>query len=120
MDTRSMYMDELKEWVKENNYPAFRASQIFQWLHKKYVSSVEEMTNIPKNIREKIKDTGLISIEEETRQVSSKDGTIKFLYRLNDGQMIESVFMRYSYGNSICISSQAGCRMGCRFCASTI
>lgn len=120
MDIRSMYMDELKEWVSERGYPGFRAAQIFQWLHRKHISSVAEMTNIPKNIREEIKNTGLITIKEETRQVSAKDGTIKFLYRLDDGQMIETVFMKYSYGNSVCISSQAGCRMGCRFCASTI
>ena len=78
------------------------------------------MTNIPKKLREKIDNDGFVSIVEETRQTSKSDGTIKFLFRLGDGQMIESVFMKYNYGNSICISSQAGCRMGCRFCASTI
>lgn len=120
MDIKSMYLTELQEWVKEKGYPAFRASQLFDWFHKKYVESVDDMTNVPKKLREDILKADFISIKEETRQVSKKDGTIKFLYRLYDGQMIETVFMRYSYGNSICISSQAGCRMGCKFCASTI
>ena len=119
MDIKSMYLTELESWVKEKGQPAFRAKQLYQWLHSKYVGTVDEMSNLPKGFREEIKKD-FISIEEETRQVSQKDGTIKFLFRLNDGQMIESVFMKYSYGNSICISSQAGCRMGCKFCASTI
>ena len=120
MDIKSMYFSELQDWVTENGQPAFRAKQLYQWMHQKYVASVDEMTNLPKQLREKISETGFVSITEETRQESKKDGTIKFLFRLQDGQMIESVFMRYSYGNSICVSSQAGCRMGCRFCASTI
>lgn len=119
MDIKSMYLTELEKWVEENGQPKFRAKQLFQWMHEKYVSNVDEMSNLPKNFREII-DKDFLSISEETRQVSKKDGTIKFLFRLHDGQMIESVFMRYSYGNSICISSQAGCRMGCKFCASTI
>ncbi|MBE5952737.1 MAG: 23S rRNA (adenine(2503)-C(2))-methyltransferase RlmN [Lachnospiraceae bacterium] len=120
MDIRSMYLTELEEWLKEKGYPAFRAKQLYQWLHEKHVATLEEMTNIPKNIKEDIDSIGLVTIEEELRQESAKDGTIKFLYRMQDGQMIETVFMKYSYGNSICISSQAGCRMGCKFCASTI
>lgn len=120
MDIKSMYLTELESYVKEKGYPTFRAKQIFSWMHEKFVAGVDDMTNLPKNIREDIQKSGFITIEEETRQVSKKDGTIKFLYRLYDGQMIETVFMKYSYGNSICISSQVGCRMGCRFCASTI
>lgn len=120
MDIRSMYITELEGWLKEKGYPAFRAKQLYQWLHEKHVATLDDMTNIPKNIKEDIAKTGLVTIAEELRQESSKDGTIKFLYRMQDGQMIETVFMRYSYGNSICISSQAGCRMGCKFCASTI
>ncbi len=89
-------------------------------MHQKFVGSVDDMLNIPKDLRNVIKEAGFVVIEEETRQVSAKDDTIKFLYRLQDGQMIETVFMKYDYGNSICISSQAGCRMGCKFCASTI
>lgn len=119
MDIKSMYLNELEEWVKEKGQPAFRAKQLYQWMHEKYVGSVEEMTNLPKSFREVIEED-FVSISEETRQVSKKDGTIKFLFKLHDGQMIESVFMKYNYGNSICISSQAGCRMGCKFCASTI
>lgn len=120
IDVKSMYIDELTEWVKKQGEPQFRAKQLYEWMHKKYAGSTDDMTNIPKKLREKIDNDGFISIVEETRQTSKSDGTIKFLFRLGDGQMIESVFMKYNYGNSICISSQAGCRMGCRFCASTI
>lgn len=119
LDIKSMYFTELSDWMKEKGQPAFRAKQAFEWLHQKYVGSVDEMMNLPKNLREMMRDS-FCTIEEETRLESKKDGTIKFLYKLADGQMIETVFMKYSYGNSICISSQAGCRMGCRFCASTI
>ena len=120
MDIKSMYLIELEEWLKEKKQPAFRAKQLYSWMHEKYVAAPDEMTNLPKSLREDIAQSGFITIQEETRLVSKKDGTIKLLYRLDDGQMIETVFMKYSYGNSICISSQAGCRMGCRFCASTI
>ena len=78
------------------------------------------MSNLPKALRAQMDEEGFVHIEAEMSQESKSDGTIKFLYRLSDGQMIETVFMRHNYGNSVCISSQAGCRMGCRFCASTI
>ncbi len=120
IDIRSMYMDELENWMKAEGQPAFRAKQVFQWLHEKYVASAEEMTNLPKDLRTKLSESGIVTIKEELRQESASDGTVKFLYRLQDDQMIETVFMRHDYGNSVCISSQAGCRMGCRFCASTI
>ena len=120
IDIKSMYLDELTDYVKAIGLPAFRAKQLFSWMHEKYVGDTDSMTNLTKDMREKIKEDGFVVLKEETRQVSKKDGTVKFLYKLHDGQMIETVFMRYSYGNSICISSQAGCRMGCRFCASTI
>lgn len=120
IDIKSMYLDELTDYVKAIGLPAFRAKQLFSWMHEKYVGDTDSMTNLTKDMREKIKEDGFVVLKEETRQVSKKDGTVKFLYKLYDGQMIETVFMRYSYGNSICISSQAGCRMGCRFCASTI
>lgn len=120
IDIRSMYMDELENWMKAEGQPAFRAKQVFQWLHEKYVASAEEMTNLPKDLRTKLCESGVVTIKEELRQESASDGTVKFLYRLQDDQMIETVFMRHDYGNSVCISSQAGCRMGCRFCASTI
>ena len=120
IDIRSMYMDELENWMKAEGQPAFRAKQVFQWMHEKYVASTEEMTNLPKDLRTKLSESGIVTIKEELRQESASDGTVKFLYRLQDDQMIETVFMRHDYGNSVCISSQAGCRMGCRFCASTI
>ena len=120
IDIRAMYMDELETWMKAEGQPAFRAKQVFQWLHEKYVASAEEMTNLPKALRTKLEETGIVTIKEELRQESDSDGTVKFLYRLQDDQMIETVFMRHDYGNSVCISSQAGCRMGCKFCASTI
>jgi 23S rRNA (adenine2503-C2)-methyltransferase len=119
-DIKSMYLPELTEFVKSHGYPAFRAKQLFEWMHKKHVGSVDEMTNLPKGMREEFLAGKITFITEETRQESKQDGTIKFLFKLFDGQMIETVFMRYSYGNSVCISSQAGCRMGCKFCASTI
>jgi 23S rRNA (adenine2503-C2)-methyltransferase len=119
-DIKSMYLPELTEFVKSHGYPAFRAKQLFEWMHKKHVGGVDEMTNLPKNMREEFLTGKITFITEETRQESKQDGTIKFLFKLFDGQMIETVFMRYSYGNSVCISSQAGCRMGCKFCASTI
>ena len=118
-DIKSMYYEELNNYVSDKGLPAFRTKQIFSWLHEHFVGSVDEMTNLSKSLREELRED-FMTIEEETRQVSDIDGTIKFLFRLSDGQMIETVFMRYNYGNSICISSQAGCRMGCRFCASTI
>lgn len=120
LDIKSMYLEELNEWLKSKKQPAFRAKQLYSWLHEKYTKNVDDMHNIPKALRDTIKEDGCVTIEEEKRQTSSLDGTIKFLYRLQDNQMIETVFMKHNYGNSICISSQAGCRMGCRFCASTI
>ncbi|MBR6218768.1 MAG: 23S rRNA (adenine(2503)-C(2))-methyltransferase RlmN [Eubacterium sp.] len=119
MDIASMTLEELTEYIKEKKLPGFRAKQIFEWLHKHFIYDPSLMTNLSNEIREKIK-ADIPEITEETRLVSEKDGTIKFLMRMPDGQMIETVFMRYHHGNSVCISSQAGCRMGCRFCASTI
>ncbi len=115
----SMYMDELTEYVKEKGWPAFRAKQIFEWLHKKHVTDASEMTNISKEMREAI-SSDMCKAKYVTHQTSQQDGTSKFLLEMYDGQMIETVFMKYHHGNSICISSQAGCAMGCRFCASTI
>ena len=119
MDIASMTLVELTEYVKDKGYPAFRAKQLYDWMHKKLILDPEEMNNLPKDMRiELMKDS--LSVSEETKLISKKDGTIKFLLKMHDGQMIETVFMRYKHGNSVCISSQAGCRMGCRFCASTI
>ena len=113
-----MYLAEIEQWMKEHGQPAFRAKQVFQWMHQKYVASTEDMSNLPKALRAQMDEEGFVHIEAEMSQESKSDGTIKFLYRLSDGQMIETVFMRHNYGNSVCISSQAGCRMGCRFCAT--
>lgn len=120
MDIKSMYMEELNEWTEKKGLPGFRAKQIYKWMHEKYVASPDDMTNLPKNLRKLIAEEGFVRITERARQVSNIDKTVKYLYELSDGQMIETVFMKYDYGNSICISSQAGCRMGCSFCASTI
>lgn len=119
MDVKSMTLGELTEAVTKEGYPKFRAKQIYDWFHVKLCRSVEEMSNVPKDIRQWLaKD--FIAIEVVERLVSKTDGTNKFVFRLKDGNVIESVFMPYKHGNSVCISSQAGCRMGCRFCASTL
>lgn len=120
LDIRSMMFDELAVWVQAVGQPAFRAKQIFEWVHEKGIADAEEMTNVPKKLIEEIKKQGMHGVEEVTRLVSKQDGTNKFLFRLQDGNVLESVLMRYKHGNSVCISSQVGCRMGCRFCASTI
>jgi 23S rRNA (adenine2503-C2)-methyltransferase len=121
LNIKSLYLDELINEMKLINQPAFRAKQIFEWLHVKLVSSYDDMTNLSKELRNTLKDLYPLTVLEETRRLmSKKDGTIKFLFRLNDDRVIESVLMKYHHGNSVCISSQVGCRMGCTFCASTI
>ena len=119
IDIRSMDFEELSEYVSGMGWPSFRTKQIYSWLHAKHVSSADDMTNIPKNMREQLSQD-LSPVNYVTHQTSKKDGTSKFLLSMYDGQMIETVFMKYHHGNSICISSQAGCAMGCAFCASTI
>ena len=118
-DICSMYINELEDYVNQHEWKKFRAKQIFEWIHKSHVRNASDMTNLPKDMREVLEED-MVHVTEEVSQKSEADGTIKFLYKMDDGQMIETVFMPYSYGNSICISSQAGCAMGCRFCASTI
>lgn len=119
MDIKSMTLSELTDYITKSGYPKFRAKQIYDWCHVKLVRNVEEMTNLPKDMRENL--TGdLITLEMVKRFESRVDGTNKFVFRLQDGNVIESVFMPYRHGNSVCISSQAGCRMGCRFCASAL
>lgn len=120
LDLRSMNMEELKTWVADMGQPAFRAKQIYQWFHVKLAKGTDEMTNLPKNLRQLMDSHGMYGVDVVTRLISSDDGTNKFLFRLHDGNVIESVLMKYKHGNSVCISSQVGCRMGCRFCASTI
>ena len=119
MDINSMYIDELTEYCVEKGWPKFRAKQIYEWIHKKHVASADDMTNIPKSIRDEL-DKDITHVKYVTHQTDSEDGTRKFLFEMEDGQMLETVFMQYHHGNSICISSQAGCAMGCKFCASTI
>ncbi len=120
-DIRSLTLMELMEELKGIGEKAFRAKQVYEWLHVKLVDSFDEMTNISKELRSKLKEYYVIStVQMIERQESKLDGTNKFLFQLSDGHMVESVLMRYNHGNSVCISSQVGCRMGCKFCASTI
>ena len=120
IDIKSMTSEELGAWLKEQGEPSFRAKQIFTWLHRGAVS-FHEMTNLPKALRERLDSQCVITHPEVVRkQISAQDGTIKYLWRLLDGNCIETVLMRYHHGNTVCISSQVGCRMGCAFCASTL
>jgi len=117
---KSMTIAEIGGVLKELGQPAFRAKQVFSWLHKG-VRSFEEMTNLPKALRDVLADKyPLHTPKVVRRQESKKDGTIKYLWELHDGNCVETVLMRYHYGNTVCISTEVGCRMGCAFCASTI
>ncbi|SMP10222.1 23S rRNA (adenine2503-C2)-methyltransferase [Laceyella tengchongensis] len=109
-----------KEWMKENQQPAFRAKQVMDWLYVKRVDAFDEMTNLPKDLRERLNETfRLQPLDVLTTQVSS-DGTVKFLFGLHDKHAIETVIMRHQYGISVCVTTQVGCRVGCTFCASTL
>ena len=120
MNIKSMTMQEIGLLLKELGQPAFRAKQVYTWLHKG-VSSYDEMTNLPKNLREALeKDYPICAPKVVRKQESQKDGTIKYLWELSDGNCVETVLMRYHYGNTVCISTEVGCRMGCAFCASTL
>ena len=119
-DLKSMTLPEMTEALKAMGQPAFRGKQVFTWLHKG-VTSFDEMTNLPKDLRDRLKTEFTLTVPKVARkQISKQDGTIKYLWELADGNCIESVLMRYHHGNTVCISSQVGCRMGCAFCASTI
>jgi len=121
LDIKSLYLEELTEKLKEMGQPAFRAKQIFEWLHEKLVENYDEMTNLSKELREKLKKTyPLVTLKVVDALRSRSDETVKYLFQLEDNRVIESVRMKYHHGNSVCISSQVGCRMGCKFCASTI
>ena len=121
IDIKSMTIEELEELLVSMGDKKFRGKQIFSWLHEKLVVSFDDMTNLSKPLREKLEEKCRITaLKAETVQVSKIDGTSKFLFELYDGNLIESVLMKYHHGNSVCISSQVGCRMGCRFCASTL
>ena len=119
-DIKSMTQQELSQFLKELGEPAFRAKQVFTWLHRG-VTSFEDMTNLSKPLREKLAERCFITAPMVARKQESRlDGTIKYLWELSDGNCIETVLMQYHHGNTVCISSQVGCRMGCAFCASTI
>ena len=121
LDIKSLFEDELKERMVSLGEKPFKGKQVFEWLHKKTVGSYEEMTNLSLALRNKLQEQEpLVRLEPVEVQTSKIDGTQKYLFRLSDGNVIESVWMKYKHGNSVCISSQVGCRMGCRFCASTI
>ena len=118
-DLKSMNYEEIAAALKEMGEPAFRAKQVFTWLHRG-VRGFDEMTDLPKQLRQKLEDRYFITVPQIVRkQQSAKDGTIKYLWRLRDGNCVETVLMRYHHGNSVCISSEVGCAMGCAFCAST-
>jgi len=117
---KSMTLPEMSALFKEMGQPAFRAKQVYTWLHKG-VRSYEEMTNLPKQLRDALDEQYPICAPEVVRRQESKtDGTIKYLWKLSDGNCVETVLMRYHYGNTVCISTEVGCRMGCAFCASTL
>ncbi|MBR4580293.1 MAG: 23S rRNA (adenine(2503)-C(2))-methyltransferase RlmN [Lachnospiraceae bacterium] len=121
MDLKSLSFEELQIEVENLGEPNFRTGQIFDWMHAKGAASVDDMSNLSKALREKLKSNfEYTSLKCARMQESATDGTKKFLFELSDGNFVESVFMRYHHGNSVCISSQVGCRMGCRFCASTL
>lgn len=120
-DIKSLSKSELNNDILSLGLPRFRTKQIFEWLHKSGIGSFNEMTNISKELRGKLNDIYYISdLEIEQKYVSQIDGTVKYLFRLSDGEFVESVIMKYKYGYTICVSSQVGCKMGCTFCASTL
>lgn len=109
---------QIEQYLADINEPRYRAGQIFTWLHSG--KTFDEMTNIPKKLREYLKENAIIRTPEIEEKFVSRDGTVKYLLRLFDGEFIEAVFMKYNHGNTVCISSEAGCAMGCKFCASTL
>lgn len=120
-DIKSLTLPQLKKEMEELGEKAFRAKQLYEWMHVRLARDYEEMTNIPKSLVAKCKEHfTYTSVKEVMVQTSAIDGTKKFLFELADGNFVESVWMKYHHGNSVCISSQVGCRMGCRFCASTL
>ncbi|MEW9050422.1 MAG: 23S rRNA (adenine(2503)-C(2))-methyltransferase RlmN [Neobacillus sp.] len=125
MDTKktsiySLELHHLKDWLSENGEKPFRAEQIFDWLYKKRVSSFEDMSNLSKSLRDKLAEGFQLTTLKTVIKQQSADGTIKFLFELHDGYSIETVLMRHDYGNSVCVTTQVGCRIGCTFCASTL
>ena len=120
-DIKSLYRSELDAEFKKMGEKGFRSGQVFDWIHNKKKTSFDEMTNLSKGLRDKLKDNyDICSMTCADVLVSKIDGTKKFLLAMKDGNVIETVLMQYDYGTSLCISSQVGCRMGCKFCASTL
>ena len=120
-DIKSLNYDELVTYMAGLGEKKFRASQLYQWMHEKLADSFDECTNLSNALRQKLKETSeYVCLEPVRVQRSKLDGTEKYLFRFTDGNYVESVLMKYHHGNSVCISSQVGCRMGCRFCASTL
>ena len=120
MNLRSLTLAELADLLKTMGQPAFRAKQVFTWLHRG-IRSFDEMTDLPKTLRAALaEEYPLYTPQAVRRQESARDGTVKYLWRLSDGNCVETVLMRYHYGNTVCISTEVGCRMGCAFCASTV
>ncbi|MBJ7887323.1 23S rRNA (adenine(2503)-C(2))-methyltransferase RlmN [Bacillaceae bacterium HSR45] len=116
----SFEIEELKSWLSENGEKPFRAAQIFEWLYEKRVTSFEKMTNLSKELRTKLNEHFVLTTLKTAVKQTSQDGTMKFLFELHDGYTIETVLMRHEYGNSVCVTTQVGCRIGCTFCASTL
>lgn len=112
--------EELQQWMKDNDEPSFRADQLMDWLYVKRAASFEEMTNLSKGLRQKLTDHFSMSFLNEITRFESKDGTVKYLLELHDKHAIETVIMKHEYGNSICVTTQVGCQIGCTFCASTL
>lgn len=120
-DIQSMSIEELEQVVKAHKQSAFRAKQLFEWFHDKRAKQYSQMVNLPQSFRADLeKEYPLKKMKIVNKAVSQIDGTIKYLFELDDCHIIEGVLMRYKHGNSVCISSQVGCKMGCRFCASTV
>lgn len=118
-DIKSLSINELEQVLADFGEPKYRAKQIFQWIHKKYVNSFDEMLNLSKDLRQKLKENYYISCSAiEKKLISCYDSTVKYLFSLNDGEYVEAVLMSYHHGYSACISTQAGCKMGCTFCAT--
>ena len=120
IDIKSLNFTELQKLLEEMGEKKFRAKQLYEWIHKRLVLSFDEMTNLSKDMRKKLDESCTIEGARIIKKQVSSDGTAKFLMRLSDGNTVESVLMKYKHGNSVCISTQVGCRMGCRFCASTV
>lgn len=121
VDIKSMNLSELTTWIGTLGEKSFRAKQIYQWLHQKHIGDFSDMTNISKKLLAQLQEKAVLTTLKPLEiQTSKVDGTKKYLFLLEDGNVIESVLMRYKHGNSVCISSQVGCRMGCKFCASTL